>query len=62
MQAQASKLGRLSDRPRAARLAEAQTITMPIQETFWATRFGMFVDQFGTPWMINCEKAAAKAA
>jgi PhnB protein len=34
------------------------TVTMPIQETFWALRFGMLVDQFGTPWMINCEKAA----
>jgi PhnB protein len=31
--------------------------TMPIQETFWAARFGMLVDQFGIPWMINCEKA-----
>jgi PhnB protein len=30
--------------------------TMPIQETFWAHRFGMLVDRFGTPWMINCEK------
>jgi PhnB protein len=40
-------------------LAADATITMPIQETFWATRFGMLVDQFGTPWMINCEKAAA---
>jgi PhnB protein len=29
---------------------------MPIQETFWAQRFGMLVDRFGTPWMINCEK------
>jgi uncharacterized glyoxalase superfamily protein PhnB len=29
---------------------------MPIQETFWARRFGMLVDKFGTPWMINCEK------
>lgn len=31
---------------------------MPIQQTFWAARFGMLVDQFGTPWMVNCEKAA----
>jgi PhnB protein len=38
-------------------LAENGTIQMPIQETFWATRFGMLVDQFGIPWMINCEKA-----
>jgi PhnB protein len=39
-------------------LAENGTIQMPIQETFWAVRFGMLVDQFGIPWMINCEKAA----
>ena len=45
-----------------AALSENGTLTMPIQETFWAARFGMLVDQFGTPWMINCEKAAAKSA
>lgn len=39
-------------------LAEKGTVRMPIQETFWAVRFGMLTDQFGTPWMINCEKAA----
>jgi PhnB protein len=37
-------------------LAENGTVTMPIAETFWAVRFGMLTDQFGTPWMINCEK------
>jgi hypothetical protein len=35
---------------------------MPLQETFWALRFGMLVDQFGTPWMINCGKAASNQA
>ena len=39
-------------------LAEKGTVQMPVQETFWALRFGMFVDQFGTPWMINCGKPA----
>jgi PhnB protein len=29
---------------------------MPMTETFWALKFGVFVDRFGTPWMINCEK------
>jgi len=33
-------------------------IRMPLQETFWAARFAMFIDQFGTPWMINCGKQA----
>ena len=39
-------------------LSENGTVQMPIQETFWARRFGMLVDQFGTPWMVNCEKPA----
>jgi PhnB protein len=39
-------------------LSEKGTICMPIQETFWAHRFGMLTDQFGIPWMINCEKKA----
>ena len=37
--------------------SEGGQVTMPIQETFWAHRFGMLVDRFGTPWMINCEKS-----
>lgn len=39
-------------------LAENGTVQMPLQQTFWAARFGMLVDRFGTPWMINCERAA----
>jgi PhnB protein len=39
-------------------LAENGAVQMPVQETFWALRFGMLVDQFGTPWMINCGKPA----
>lgn len=37
-------------------LAEDATVTMPLTETFWAQKFGMLTDRFGTPWMINCEK------
>jgi PhnB protein len=36
-------------------LSEGGTIRMELQETFWASRFAMFIDQFGTPWMINCD-------
>ena len=43
-------------------LAENGTVQMPLQETFWAARFGMLIDRFGIPWMINCEKTAEKAA
>jgi len=35
---------------------KAKEICMPMGETFWAKRFGMLIDQFGVPWMINCEK------
>ncbi|MFZ1049614.1 MAG: VOC family protein, partial [Candidatus Sulfotelmatobacter sp.] len=37
-------------------LSEKGTVVMPIQETFWAVRFGMLTDRFGIPWMINCSK------
>ncbi len=39
-------------------LAENGTVEMALQETFWAERFGMLVDQFGVPWIINCQKSA----
>ena len=39
-------------------LSEGGTVKMPIEETFWAARFGMLVDRFGTPWMVNCDKPA----
>ncbi len=50
----------VSDPAEADRVFQALTaggqITMPMQETFWAKRFGMLVDRFGIPWMVNCEK------
>ena len=30
-------------------------IVMPLEQTFWAARFGMIVDRFGIPWLINCD-------
>jgi PhnB protein len=39
-------------------LSEGGTVEMEMQQTFWAARFAMFRDRFGTPWMINCEKDA----
>jgi PhnB protein len=39
-----------------AALSEGGEIFMAIQETFWAERFAMFADRFGSPWMINVEK------
>lgn len=34
-------------------LADGGQVTMAMDETFWSPRFGMCVDQFGTPWMIS---------
>src|SRR4051794_4793036 len=39
-------------------LAQNGTVQMPLQETFWAFRFGILTDQFGIPWLLNCEKAS----
>ncbi|HKY61176.1 MAG TPA: VOC family protein [Gemmatimonadota bacterium] len=40
-------------------LADGGSVIMPFEKTFWAAGgFGMAVDRFGTPWMVNCEKAS----
>jgi PhnB protein len=36
-------------------LSDGAQITMPMQETFWAKKFGMLTDKFGINWMFNCE-------
>jgi PhnB protein len=36
-------------------LASGGQVTMPMQTTFWAKRFGMLIDKFGTPWIVNGE-------
>lgn len=41
-----------------AALAEKASVRIPLQETSWASRFGALIDQFGTPWTINCAKSA----
>lgn len=35
-------------------LSDGGTVTMPFSKTFWAKGFGMCVDKFGIPWMVNC--------
>ena len=39
-------------------LAKNGTVQMAFQKTFWSVGFGMLVDQFGIPWMVNCEQVA----
>ena len=41
-------------------LAEGGKVTMPYAPTFWATGFGMLVDKFGVPWMVNCRACSAE--
>ena len=37
-------------------LAEGGTVRMPFGKTFFSNGFGMCVDKFGIPWMVNCPK------
>ena len=39
-----------------ALLSEGGEVFMPLQETFFATRFAQLRDRFGTSWMIIHEK------
>jgi PhnB protein len=53
----------LSDLAEANRLFAALSaggqVMMPLDKTFWGSHFGMFLDKFGVPWMINCDAAQA---
>jgi PhnB protein len=43
------------DRIYAALARDAQRVMMEPAETFWADRFAMVTDRFGTPWMLMVE-------
>jgi PhnB protein len=36
-------------------LAAGGQVTMPMQPAFWAKAWGMLVDRFGAPWIVNGE-------
>ena len=40
-------------------LADGGAVEMPIEETFWSPMFGVCVDRFGTPWMVDTESPEA---
>ena len=42
-----------------AKLKDGGKETMPMQETFWGSYFGMATDKFGVQWMINMDAKAA---
>ena len=37
------------------RLSAGGAVKMPLEDTFWGARFGMFTDKFGIHWMMNCQ-------
>jgi PhnB protein len=39
-------------------LSAGGNVTMPYQKTFWSPGFGMTVDRFGIPWMVNVSPSA----
>lgn len=42
-----------------SRLSVGGNVMMPLQETFWAERFGMLSDKYGFLWMVNVDKQPA---
>jgi PhnB protein len=36
-----------------AALSEGGLVTMPLEKTFWAPKFGMLQDKFGVGWMVS---------
>ena len=38
-----------------AAMSEAGSVQMPLMKTFWTSSFGMLIDKFGVPWMVNVE-------
>ena len=38
-------------------LSEGGKVTMPMNQTFWGSYFGMFIDKFGISWMVSFEEA-----
>lgn len=37
-------------------LSAGGIVKMPLEKTFWAALFGMFVDKFGINWMVNYDE------
>ncbi len=36
-----------------AALSEGGLVTMPLEKTFWAAKYGMLQDRFGVGWMVS---------
>jgi len=40
------------------KLIDGGTVTVPLEQAPWGDSFGMCVDKFGVPWMVNIAAAA----
>jgi PhnB protein len=40
-------------------LSDGGTVTMPLEKQMWGDEFGMCVDRFGVPWMVNISQPRA---
>ena len=49
------------DRVYNALARDAEMVEMEPGETFWAERFAMFTDKYGTPWMLSFEGNRAQS-
>ena len=38
------------------KLAKGGKVNMPLEDTFWGSKFGMLTDKYGISWMLSCEK------
>jgi PhnB protein len=41
------------------RLSDGGNVTMPLEKQVWGDEFGMCVDRFGVPWMVNITQPRA---
>lgn len=42
-----------------AGLSAGGTVTLPLERQMWGDEFGMCIDKFGVPWMVNIAGAQA---
>jgi PhnB protein len=41
------------------KLSDGGTVTLPLEKQMWGDEFGMCMDQFGVPWMVNITQSQA---
>ena len=39
------------------KLSKGGSVSMPMQDMFWSSYFGVCTDKFGINWQVNCEQA-----